>query len=175
MFKSFDPILKMGCIRMKQKKVYLLAGVPGSGKSTWIRSQLVPGAEWISRDNVRFAILSDEDDYFAHEDDVFDTFINYINQTLENDKIHTIYIDATHLNKRSRDKVLRRVHKDNIEELNCVCFDVPLAVCISRNNLRAGRSRVPETAICNMFQSYRLPDKTNENFNHIIIVNFSGS
>ena len=159
---------------MKQKKVYMLAGVPGSGKSTWIRSQLIPGAEWISRDNVRFAILSDEDDYFAHEDDVFDTFINYINQTLEKDNIHTIYIDATHLNKRSRDKVLRRVHKDNIEELNCVCFDVTLVVCISRNNLRAGRSRVPETAICNMFQSYRLPDKTNENFDHIIIVDENG-
>ena len=31
--------------------------------STWIRSRLVPGAEWISRDNVRFAILTDEDDY----------------------------------------------------------------------------------------------------------------
>lgn len=159
---------------MKQKKVFLLSGVPGAGKSTWIRSRLVPGAEWISRDNVRFAILTDEDDYFSHEDDVFDTFINYINQTLENDEIHTIYIDATHLNKRSRDKVLRRVRKDNICDLTCVCFDVPLAVCISRNNLRAGRSRVPETAIYNMFQSYRLPDKTNEDFNHIIIVDENG-
>jgi predicted kinase len=151
-----------------------MSGVPGSGKSTWIRKQLTPGAEWISRDNVRFAILTDEDEYFAHEDDVFNTFINYINQTLENDEIHTIYIDATHLNKRARDKVLRLVHKDNIEELNCVCFDIPLAVCISRNNLRAGRSKVPETVICNMFQSYRIPDKAIENFDHIIIVDENG-
>ena len=75
---------------MKQKKVYLLAGIPGSGKSTYVRQHLIPGAEWISRDNVRFAILTDEDDYFAHEDDVFDTFINYINQTLNDDDIHTI-------------------------------------------------------------------------------------
>ncbi len=155
---------------MKQKKVYMLAGIPGAGKSTYVRQHLAPGVEWISRDNVRFAILSDEDDYFAHEDDVFDTFINYINQTLANDAIHTIYIDATHLNKRSRDKVLNRVRKDNIEELNCVCFDVPLAVCISRNNLRSGRSHVPETAICNMYNSYRFPDKNVERFDHIFIV-----
>lgn len=159
---------------MKQKKVFLVAGPPGCGKSTWIRSQLTRGCEWISRDNVRFAFLSDEDDYFAHEEDVFDTFINYINQTLEKDDVHTAYIDATHLNKRSRDKVLRKIRKDNIEELNCVCFNVPLAVCLSRNNLRAGRSRVPETAICNMYQSYRFPDKTSENFNHIIIVDENG-
>ena len=160
---------------MKQKKVFLLAGPPGCGKSTWVRSQLVPGAEWISRDNVRFSILTDKDDYFAHEDDVFDTFINYINQTLEQNDIHTIYIDATHLNKRSRDKVLRRVRKENITELNCVCFDVPLETCYSRNNLRAGRSRVPQTAIANMYQSYRFPDKTVEKFNHVFIVNEDGN
>ena len=160
---------------MKQKKVYLLAGIPGSGKSTWIRSKLTPGAEWISRDNVRFAILTDEDDYFAHEDDVFDTFINYINQTLNKDEIHTIFIDATHLNKRSRDKVLRRVQKDNIEELNCVCFDVPLETCYTRNNLRSGRSRVPQTAIYNMYQSYRFPDKAVENFDHIIVIDEDGN
>lgn len=160
---------------MKQKKVFLLSGIPGSGKSTWIRSKLIPGSEWISRDNVRFAILTDEDDYFAHEDDVFDTFINYINQTLEKDEIHTIYIDATHLNKRSRDKVLRRVQKDNIKELNCVCFDVPLETCYARNNLRSGRSRVPQTAIYNMYQSYRIPIKGAENFDHIIIIDEDGN
>lgn len=152
-----------------------MSGIPGSGKSTWIRDHMTPDAEWISRDNVRFAILSNEDDYFAHEDDVFDTFINYINQTLEKDDIHTIYIDATHLNKRSRDKVLRRVQKANIEELNCVCFDVPLEICYCRNNLRTGRSRVPETAIYNMYQSYRIPNKETENFDRIIIVDEDGN
>lgn len=160
---------------MKQKQVFLLSGVPGAGKSTWIRSRLVPGAEWISRDNVRFAILTDEDDYFAHEDDVFDTFINYINQTLEKDEIHTIYIDATHLNKRSRDKVLRRIRKDNICDLTCVCFDVPLAVCHARNNLRSGRSRVPAAAIDNMYNSYRHPDKSQEHFDHILVVDENGN
>lgn len=159
---------------MKRKKVWLMCGIPGSGKSTWIRSRLVPGAEWISRDNVRFAILTDEDDYFAHEDDVFDTFINYINQTLEKDEIHTIYIDATHLNKRSRDKVLRRIHKDNICDLTCVCFDVPLAVCHARNNLRSGRFRVPASAIDNMYNSYRHPDKSQEHFDHILVVDENG-
>ena len=150
-----------------------MSGPPGCGKSTWIRGQMTRGSEWISRDNVRFAILTDEDDYFAHEDDVFDTFINYINQTLENDDIHTIYIDATHLNKRSRDKTLRRVNRTNISELNCVCFSTPRAVCHSRNNLRAGRSKVPATAIDNMFNSYFYPGK-NEGFDHIYEVDENG-
>ena len=87
---------------MKQKKVFLMAGIPGSGKSTWIRSKLTPGAEWISRDNVRFAILTDEDDYFAHEDDVFDitkplTIFHpeqtYKKTTFENYEVRELMVD----------------------------------------------------------------------------------
>ena len=75
---------------MKPKKVYLLSGPPASGKSTWIRAHLTPGSEWISRDNVRFSIVSEGEEYFSHEDEVFDTFIAYINQTLENPEVDTI-------------------------------------------------------------------------------------
>ena len=158
---------------MKQKKVFLVAGPPGCGKSTWIRSQLTRGCEWISRDNVRFAFLSDEDDYFAHEEDVFDTFINYINQTLERDEIHSIYIDATHLNKRSRNKTLNRVKKTNIGELNCVCFSTPVELCQARNSLRSGRARVPVSAIDNMFKSYAYPT-ADEGFTHVYVVDAEG-
>jgi predicted kinase len=155
---------------MKQKQVFLMSGPPGSGKSTWIKSQLVPGAEWISRDAVRFAIISDGEEYFSHEDDVFDTFINYINQTLDDENIHTIYIDATHLNKRARDNVLRLIHTNKIETLNSVCFITPLEVCLERNAQRTGRALVPDTVIKNMFKSYTIPNKETENFNHIYTI-----
>ncbi len=158
---------------MKRKKVYLLSGPPASGKSTWVRSHMTPGSEWISRDNVRFSIVSEDEDYFSHEDEVFDTFIAYINQTLENPDIHTIYIDATHLNRRSRNKTLNRVRKQNIAELNCVCFTTSKELCQARNSLRSGRARVPSTAIDNMFNSYAFPTE-NEGFTHVYAVNAEG-
>ena len=158
---------------MKQKKVFLVAGPPGCGKSTWIRSQLTRGCEWISRDNVRFAFLSDEDDYFAHEEDVFDTFINYINQTLENPEIEYVFVDATHINYRSRHKTISRIHMKNVGELNCVCFVTPLAVCLDRNGKRSGRERVPDAAVANMFNSFNLPTEK-EKFNHVFTVDQNG-
>lgn len=158
---------------MKQKKVYVLSGPPASGKSTWVRENVTKGAEWISRDNVRFSFLKDGEDYFAHEDEVFDTFINYINQTLENPDIHTIFIDATHVNRRSRNKTLSRVRKQNIAELNCVCFTTPLEVCIARNHLREGRAKVPQHAIENMFKSCVAP-VAEEGFDHVYVVNENG-
>ncbi len=158
---------------MKQKKVYVLSGPPASGKSTWVRANITKGAEWISRDNVRFSFLKDDEDYFAHEDEVFDTFINYINQTLENPEVHTIFIDATHVNRRSRHKTLSKVRRQNIEELNCVCFTTPLEVCIARNHLREGRAKVPQHAIENMFKSCVAPTAA-EGFDHVYAVNENG-
>ena len=158
---------------MKQKKVFLLSGVPGAGKSTWVRANMTVGSEWISRDNVRFAIIKDDEDYFAHEDEVFDTFINYINQTLENPNIDQIFIDATHLSRRSRRKTISRIRMANVEELNCICFTTHKAVCHARNNLREGRSKVPASAIENMFNAYSLPTK-DEGFTHIYNVNENG-
>ncbi len=158
---------------MKQKRVFLLAGPPASGKSTWVRNNMTVGSEWISRDNIRFSIIKDDEDYFAHEDEVFDTFIAYINQTLENPNIDTIFIDATHLNRKSRNKTLFRVHKENIDELNCVCFTAPLNTCIARNELREGRAKVPKTAIENMFRACVAPT-ANEGFDHIYAVDANG-
>ena len=158
---------------MKQKRVFLLSGPPASGKSTWVRSRLTKGSEWISRDNVRFSIVKEDEEYFSHEDEVFDTFIAYINQSLKDPDIHTIYIDATHLNKRARHKVLSRIRKRNISELNCVCFCVPPSVCQERNALREGRARVPAVAIENMFKSYTYPE-IDEGFAHVYEVDADG-
>ena len=158
---------------MKLKRVFVTSGPPASGKSTWIRAHLTPGSEWISRDNVRFAIIGDDEDYFSHEDEVFDTFIAYINQTLENPDVHTIFIDATHLNRRSRNKTLSRVRKQYIEELNCVCFTTPLETCITRNHLREGRAKVPQSAIENMFKACAAPTAA-EGFDHVYAVDENG-
>ncbi|MBP3664177.1 MAG: AAA family ATPase, partial [Tyzzerella sp.] len=99
--------------------------------------------------------------------------ISYINQTLLDPEIHTIFIDATHLNKRSRNKTLSRIRKNNIEELICVCFDTSIEVCQARNALRAGRTKVPAKAIENMFNSYSYPTPE-EGFDKIYIVNKDG-
>ena len=158
---------------MKQKKVFLLSGPPGCGKSTWVRNHMLPSDEWISRDNVRFSIVREDEEYFSHEDDVFDTFINYINQTLEDPKVENVYIDATHINPRSRRKPLSSARLKNISELNCVYFKIPFETCLKRNAERTGRAFVPESAIKNMYDAYIYPTKQ-EKFTHIYEVDEYG-
>ena len=158
---------------MKQKKVYLMSGLPGSGKSTFIYKYRKLTDAVISRDAVRFSIVKEDEEYFAKENYVFKVFIKEINKALEDEKVERVFIDATHLNPKARYKVTHKLNKENIDEINVIYFNVPIDECIHRNNLRTGRAVVPETAIKNMMKSYLYPTKL-EGFNHIYKVNEEG-
>ena len=155
------------------KKVFIMSGPSASGKSTYIRNNMAEGCVWVSRDKIRFSMLEPGEDYFAHEDDVFDTFINTINQVLEDPNVHTIYIDATHLNKPSRYKTISRLNRQLIEELNCICLITSFETCKKRNANREGREKVPEDALERMYFSFNYPKK-NEPFNHVYCVYENG-
>ena len=146
---------------MKQKRVWLLSGLPGSGKSTWARQKIAEnGGVWCSRDEVRFSIVKENEEYFSHEDEVFNTWIKQINKALENPEVEDVYIDATHLNDKSRNKVLNRLTKNtDIEKITNVLFLTPLETCLERNKQRSGRTVVPEEVIKNMAKTFQIPER----------------
>ena len=141
-------------MRMKQKKVWLLAGIPGSGKSTWARQQIEQnGGVHCSRDEIRFSLLKDNEDYFAHEDEVIRLWTEKVHQAILSPGVGDVYIDATHLTEKSRAKVINALPTSNYTIIT-VFFDIPLEICLERNEKRAGRAYVPPQVIRNMYASY---------------------
>ena len=141
-------------MRMKQKKVWLLSGVPGSGKTTWVKEQIAKrGGVHCSRDEIRFSLLKDGEDYFSHEFDVVNIWHNKMVEAILNPEIENIYIDATHLTEKARKKTLNALPKGEYDIVT-VFFNIPLEVCIERNEKRTGRAYVPPQTIRDMYTSY---------------------
>ena len=143
------------------KKIYLLCGIPGSGKSTWAKKQIESNsnASWISRDIVRFSMVNENEEYFSKESIVFLEFVKRINEAI---KIYDfIYIDATHINISSRNKILKKLNLKDCEVIP-VNFIVSLETAIKRNNKRTGRAFIPTKVIEKMYDHF-IPASLQEN------------
>lgn len=146
---------------MDKKKLYLMCGPAGSGKTTWVREHATPGVSaHISRDRIRFSMVKEDEYYFSREKEVYMEFVRQICRALsyETKQVDEIYVDATHLTKKSREKLVR--------ELDSFCPNyVIIAVaikpsveqCLAQNAQRSGRELVPETVIMNMYSSFEDP------------------
>lgn len=140
----------------KPQTLWLMCGIPGSGKSHWVQEKLATNSGvWCSRDLIRFNLLGENEDYFAHEDEVFDTWIVQIKKAIREGN-ENIYVDATHLTEKARNKVLDRLNLKNVEVVP-VAFRTPLEKCIELNARRTGLANVPESAIRNMYKTYKIP------------------
>ncbi len=160
--------------KKKQQTVFVMCGCPGSGKSTWIFNRMQPMDDvLISRDNIRFMLLKDDDDYFACEDRVRDMFYQAIKyNTINNDIFENVYIDATHLSRKVRSQTRSWIRKNPYQI--AVSFEVPLNVALERNAQRTGRAKVPETAIYNMYHRYDIPS-LKEGFDEIWHIDAEGN
>lgn len=133
------------------KTLYLTVGVPGSGKSTFCEKIV---GKRISRDAIRFSMINDNDEYFQKEKDVWKEYIYQIQEEINSN--NTVIADATHLNRKSRQKLLNALDlKDYV--VFVLYFNVPLSTCLARNAKRSGRESVPKDVVANMYSHMTEP------------------
>lgn len=144
----------------------LVCGCPGSGKTTWIKNNLTEKDVHVSRDEIRFSLIKEGEEYFSHENEVYQIFWNTINEKLKSG--FNVFADQTNLTPKARKYLIN--HIEGYDKLKIVWVDVPIEVALSRNENRKGTlAYVPPKVIRNMKASF-IPPSEKEGFNSIIKV-----
>lgn len=146
--------------------MYLMCGAPGCGKSYYIKTHLKEGEKIISRDEIRFSMLKDKDEYFSKEKEVYNEFLRRIKAEIVAGS--DFYVDQTSLNTGARAKLLNRLNKKPTK-LIAIYIDRPLERILFQNAQRTGRAFVPEDVVKNMYNSIEIPTKK-EGFDDIWII-----
>ena len=152
---------------MSRKKIFLLSGFPGSGKSTWSRDQVKHGAIIVDQDSIRRMIHSEYVFDEKKEPIVRDMSYACIDVALKNSD--NIIIDETFLTAESRDGAICQVHKNT---MNC---DIYVLVFPETNkNLKyrmhdaRGYSKDQwADVIEKLKEKYEVPDVTKEDINYL--------
>ena len=125
--------------------LYIMCGVSGAGKTTFAKQYFDENIKYISRDEIRFSLVSPEEEYFSKETQVFKIFTNRIQKAL--DEGFDVVADATHLNMYSRIKLIKALNMKG-HHAAAVVVNASLATCLKHNEDRKGtRSYVPEGQI----------------------------
>ena len=144
--------------------LYLMCGVPGCGKSTFLKNKInKDNSIIVSRDEIRFSLLKPYEQYFAHEKEVLEILWMRINEGLANGK--DVFVDQTSLTAKSRKWLLEHVH--GYEHANLVWIDEELETCLERNEKRRGtKAYVPRESVVRMYSQFVMPS-LNEGFYRI--------
>jgi predicted kinase len=141
--------------------VVLAIGLPGSGKSSWFkRHKITP----LSSDLLR-ALLFDDPTEQRFQDLVFSNLRSMLKARLIARRPMN-YVDATNLSPHERSGWIK-LAKDYGYELQAVFFDVPVEVCLERNQRR--ERKVPEDAMRRMAGKLKQPT-FDEGFSKITVV-----
>jgi predicted kinase len=141
--------------------VVLAIGLPGSGKSSWFkRHSITP----LSSDLLR-ALLFDDPTEQRFQDLIFSNLRSMLKARLIARRPMN-YVDATNLSPHERNGWIK-LAKDYGYEVQAVFFDVPVEVCLTRNQKR--ERKVPEDAMRRMAGKLK-PPTFEEGFSKITVV-----
>lgn len=155
------PVATPTVARTPKGIVVLAIGLPGSGKSSWFKRHKITA---LSSDMVR-QLLFDDPTEQRFQDLVFSNLRSMLKARLIARRPMN-YVDATNLSPHDRHTWIKMA-RDYGYDVHAVFFDVPLEVCMERNQRR--HRTVPEDIMRRMGAKLR-PPTFEEGFSKITVV-----
>lgn len=160
------------------RNIYILSGLPGSGKTTWTYKYAGPNDIILHRDDCREILRQKLGLIHANEVPAkteYAEWIDFIRRTLNTMPNSNVFIDQTTLTQGSLNKLIDAMLPSLCSNDNIVIHVIHtnFAECKRRNEARAGDARVPDMVMESMQKStVRNPiqiDATRERYPHLWI------
>ncbi len=139
-------------------RLVLTVGLPGSGKSTWLKKRKVPA---LSSDKIRHMLSGDETNQQINRL-VFKT-LRDLAKARADAGAKVTYIDATALSPWERRVWIRFAQLNNCE-IEAIYFDVPVEECKRRNRKR---TRVVPDDVIDRMAARMVPPDVEEGFTRV--------
>lgn len=150
-----------------EKRLIVLTGIPGSGKSTYAQKILEHNkkAFIVSSDQIRLELLGKVDD-FSQEELVFEKFENLI---IEKSNDYEIIIADSAATTNTRRLLWAKKFAPHFKEIHLVYFKTSLRTALRRNKKRA--HVVPFKDMIIMRKTFEKPSKeVLKNFDHFSVI-----
>ena len=154
------------------RKLILLAGLPGTGKSYYAQSIKDENCHIISSDETRFAITHDYRVILNDMNVVYDKMIETANALLMSNENITVILDSTFLDDKRRNYFLDKIK--NTDYIELIMLKANIDTILARNHKRQEEKWVPEEVILSMMEKYKDPSSDNiyrYNFIKVVYVN----
>jgi len=147
------------------KKLILLVGVPGAGKTTLAKKIVERGFLCLNADTIRQEVHGNAADQ-SDPEKIFTIFFQLLEDAMS--KGLDIVIDNTNLNPKQRRPILERAAQFAYTDIQLFLLDVPLDTCLERNR---GRQRcVPDDIVANMYMELNRSGRPRREEGRLVII-----
>ena len=136
--------------------LYLVIGVPCSGKSTFLKKYVNKNCVIVSFDDIKTKIVGNKKLFFNSKETkkVFDIFYKTINDNLQKNK--TVFVESNILTFNLRKEILKNITAE-YKKLFAVYIKTPFKFCSIRNKNRSELKRFPEYFMLNVYKIFDPP------------------
>lgn len=152
--------------------IILIMGVPGSGKSTFLKKLKKEGAFVLNDDDLRESVFGFERTYDIREK-LYLLYIDILIDTLKNKKFGKVFLDTTFFNtKEMRENLFLQIYQNEVPniKINVIYMRSQLSDCLLRNKKRKPNRIVEESKLILFYERLQPPSISERYINTIIEV-----